>query len=104
MIGDLVFRVEAATQQRFVALRDRIAGELEDDPNVTLISANETRQDRRYFVAASMKGASNRYEAHQIEVDAMDEADAIAQVAGPGTVVIGVSEVPMAPPPEVAGA
>lgn len=88
---DLRFRIESPNQQKAVALRDRI-GELLRDDGLTVISEDVAQQSRIFFVITDAPG-----ELAQVEVEALDEKDAIKHVKGKGTQVLAISETPMAP-------
>ena len=91
MIFDLRFRTAVGSQQKAVALRDAISDDL-TERGVTVISADAARQSHTYFVITDAVG-----ELAQVEVEALDESDAVEQVKGKGTEVLSISETPMTP-------
>lgn len=79
MKGSLNFRVDVDSTQKLTALREKLAAELADDPDVSLIDTNsacDTQTFRVIGVDTSTKEPFN------VTVEATDKDDATAQVVG----------------------
>lgn len=83
------FQVEVATAQKAVALRDKVAAYIREDPEVTLIAWSAAREQRSYTVYGVDVSTRQPF---QQTVTANDETSAAAAVTTVDKIVATVQE------------
>jgi hypothetical protein len=79
MTHTLSFTIDTTSTQKATALRDRLADELEQDEDVTLVNKALAQDTQRFRVLGVDTSAKESFDEN---VDAVDEDDAKGQVVG----------------------